>query len=91
MVHMTNPIHHAHEHHKGGHHHGHPKQEITCPHCGRQLMERKGVLRRLKPVSNAFVIYGHCMACHSDDSGEGDHACGDTVGETEEKKDTGTK
>jgi predicted CXXCH cytochrome family protein len=28
-------------------------------------MERRGVLRRMKPVSNAFVLYGHCLACHS--------------------------
>lgn len=43
----------------------HPKKETTCSHCGRQLMERRGVLRRMKPVSNAFVLYGHCLACHS--------------------------
>lgn len=28
-------------------------------------MERRGVLRRMKPVSNAFVLHGHCLACHS--------------------------
>lgn len=48
----------------------HPKKEIKCSHCGRQLMERRGVLRRMKPVSNAFVLYGHCLACHSAHSTE---------------------
>ena len=31
-------------------------------------MERKGPLHRLKPISNAFVVYGNCLAC-SDGSG----------------------
>ncbi len=48
-------------------HDTHAVKETVCPHCGRQLMERKGVLRRLKPVSNAFVLHGHCLACHSEE------------------------
>ena len=36
----------------------------TCPYCGRQLMERTGILHRLHPISNAFVLNGHCLACH---------------------------
>ena len=48
----------------------HPRKEIKCSHCGRQLMERRGILRRMKPVSNAFVLYGHCLACHSEHSTE---------------------
>jgi hypothetical protein len=42
----------------------HPEK---CPKCGRQLMERKGLFRRLTPISNAFVVYGNCLACHSDE------------------------
>ncbi len=42
----------------------HPEK---CPKCGRQLMERKGLFRRLTPISNALVVYGNCLACHSDD------------------------
>ena len=26
-------------------------------------MERKGPLHRLKPISNAFVVNGNCLAC----------------------------
>ena len=29
-------------------------------------MERKGIFRRMTPVSNAFVVYGNCL-CHSDE------------------------
>jgi hypothetical protein len=36
-----------------------------CSVCGRQLMERKGLLHRLTPISNAFVLNGYCL-CHSD-------------------------
>ena len=50
-----------------------PKKEVTCPHCGRQLMERRGVFRRMKPLSNAFVLHGHCLACHSAHSAEEDN------------------
>lgn len=41
-------------------------QPIKCPCCGRQLMERQGWLhlRGLKPVSNAYVLHGHCL-CHT--------------------------
>lgn len=66
MVHLSTP--HL-PHHKDGRD-TQPKKEITCSHCGRQLMERRGVLRRMKPVSNAFVLYGHCLACHSAHSTE---------------------
>ena len=60
-----------------------PKTEVTCSHCGRQLMERRGVLRRMKPVSNAFVLHGHCLACHSAHSAEeGDENVDNTKEET---------
>ena len=41
-------------------------QPIKCPCCGRRLMERQGWLRlrTLKPVSNAYVLHGHCL-CHT--------------------------
>ena len=42
----------------------HPEK---CPTCGRQLLERKGLFRRLTPISNAFVVYGNCLACHPDE------------------------
>mmetsp|Transcript_22098 Transcript_22098/g.46521 ORF Transcript_22098/g.46521 Transcript_22098/m.46521 type:complete len:90 (+) Transcript_22098:167-436(+) len=57
------------------------EKHITCKHCGRRLMERRGVLRRLKPISNAFVVHGHCLACHS----ESEHS-DDEVHQTEEGK-----
>ena len=38
-----------------------------CTHCGRTLMERRGILHRLKPVSNAFVLHGHCL-CHTSEA-----------------------
>ena len=57
-----------------------------CPHCGRKLMERKGVLRRLKPVSNAFVVHGHCLTCHSE-SGEEDNVVDGKEEEGGEEKD----
>jgi|SaaInl74LU_5_DNA_1037368.scaffolds.fasta_scaffold47609_1 hypothetical protein len=55
----------------------HPEK---CPTCGRQLMERKGLFRRLTPISNAFVVYGNCLACHSDE---------DTVDEDRHATDDG--
>ena len=45
--------------------HDHGK-EIKCTHCGRQLYERRGLLHRLTPISNAFVVHGNCLACSSD-------------------------
>jgi hypothetical protein len=44
-------------------------QQEYCAICGRQLMERKGVLHRLTPISNAFVLNGYCL-CHSDITAE---------------------
>ena len=41
-----------------------------CPNCGRQLMIRTGILRRLRPVSNAFVLNGYCL-CHESHSTSG--------------------
>ena len=29
-------------------------------------MEKKGLFRRMTPISNAFVVYGNCL-CHSDE------------------------
>jgi len=40
-------------------------QQEYCAICGRQLMERKGLMHRLTPISNAFVLNGYCL-CHSD-------------------------
>lgn len=40
-------------------------QREHCAICGRQLLERKGLLHRLTPISNAFVLNGYCL-CHSD-------------------------
>eukprot|EP01083_Nonionella_stella_P193728 715150_1 len=45
-------------------HHG---PDHMCPHCGRKLMERGGLLHMWQPISNAFVLNGHCLACHSDE------------------------
>lgn len=45
----------------------HPEK---CPYCGRQLMARAGLLRRLRPVSNAFVLNGYCL-CHESHSTSG--------------------
>lgn len=42
----------------------HNGPDETCPYCGRKLMERTGILHRLRPISNAFVLNGHCLACH---------------------------
>mmetsp|Transcript_25824 Transcript_25824/g.46792 ORF Transcript_25824/g.46792 Transcript_25824/m.46792 type:complete len:81 (-) Transcript_25824:53-295(-) len=53
---------------QGQHEDSHPTK---CSHCGRQLMERKGVLRQLKPISNAFVVHGNCLACHAKAEGGG--------------------
>ena len=59
-------LHHHDKIHIGKEDEKHGPDEI-CPHCGRKLMERRGVLRRLKPISNAFVLNGHCLACHSEE------------------------
>ena len=53
-----------HEGEKPGETKNHPE---SCPKCGRKLKERKGLFRRLTPISNAFVVYGNCLACHSDE------------------------
>ena len=45
----------------------HPEK---CPYCGRQLMVRTGLFRRLRPVSNAFVLNGYCL-CHESHSTSG--------------------
>lgn len=43
-------------------------QPEMCHHCGRKLMERQGWLHlhRLTPISNAFVLHGHCLCCEGD-------------------------
>lgn len=72
---MFNLLHHRHhgENPNLGKTKGHPEK---CEKCGRQLMERKGLFRRLTPISNAFVVYGNCLACHPDEDTEEeqDHA-----------------
>ena len=55
---------HRHEGEKPGETKDHPEK---CPTCGRQLMERKGLFRRMTPISNAFVVYGNCLGCHPDE------------------------
>lgn len=47
-----------------------PEHPEKCQHCGRQLMVRTGILRRLRPVSNAFVLNGYCL-CHESHSTSG--------------------
>ena len=71
-----NPLHHQCDDNDKG---GKEEKHVACTHCGRQLMERKGVFRRLKPVSNAFVVYGHCLACHSEHSEDAEHVEGDQI------------
>jgi len=61
-------LHHQQKAHLGEEDQAKGSPQISCPHCGRKLMERKGPLHRLKPISNAFVVYGNCLAC----SGEND-------------------
>lgn len=63
MMHLHLP--HLH-HHDGNKHEEDTKHPELCPKCGRKLMERKGIFRRMTPVSNAFVVYGNCL-CHSDE------------------------
>jgi hypothetical protein len=43
-------------------------QPEMCHHCGRKLMERQSWLHfhRLKPISDAFVLHGHCLCCEGD-------------------------
>lgn len=55
-----------------------------CTHCGRQLYERKGMLRRLKPISNAFVVHGNCLACSSESEHDSEH--NDTAGITKDEE-----
>jgi hypothetical protein len=63
-------------------HHG---PDHMCPHCGRKLMERGGLLHMWQPISNAFVLNGHCLACHSDEM-QAEEA-EKTKAEEEEKKE----
>ncbi len=68
-------------HQKKVHDGGKETKPVTkCPHCGRQLMERKGIFHRLTPLSNAFVVHGNCLVCHREDA---------TAEEETEKKKAG--